>query len=74
MVAVSACSSNWPLKGNKATMFEGGVCGTGFIWGFKLLKLKYELIHVTDWLPTIVERIAGLELDRNKWKLDGYNL
>ena len=70
-------SSNWPLRGNKATMFEGGVRGTGFVWGSKLPKLNYDnhqLIHVSDWLPTIVEGIAGLELDRNKWKLDGYNV
>ena len=70
-------SSNWPLRGNKATVFEGGVRGTGFVWSSKLPKLNYDnhqLIHVTDWLPTIVEGIAGLELDRNKWKLDGYNV
>ena len=29
---------------------------------------------MTDWLPTIVEGIAGLEVDRNEWKLDGYNV
>ena len=73
----AAGSSNWPLRGNKATIFEGGVRGTGFVWGSKLPKLNYDnyqLIHVTDWLPTIVEGIAELELDRNKWKLDGYNV
>ena len=72
----AAGSSNWPLRGNKAIVFEGGVRGTGFVWGSKLPKLNYDnhqLIHVTDWLPTIVEGIAGLKLDRNKWKLDGYN-
>ena len=26
-----------------------------------------------DWLPTIVEGIAGLQLDKDKWALDGYN-
>ena len=72
----AAGSSNWPLRGNKATVFEGGVRGTGFVWGSKLPKLNYDnyqLIHVSDWLPTIVEGIAGLELDKSKWKLDGYN-
>jgi len=53
------------------------VRGVGFVWGSKLIKLNYDnhqLLHATDWLPTIVEGIAGLELDRNKWKLDGYNV
>ena len=70
-------SSNWPLRGNKDTVFEGGVRGTAFVWGSQLPKLNYDnvqLIHATDWLPTIVEGIAGLELDKNKWALDGYNV
>ena len=40
---------------------------TGFVWGFKLPKLNYDnnqLIHVSDRLLTIVEGIAGLELDK----------
>ena len=72
-----AGSSNWPLRGNKATVFEGGVHGTAFVWGSKLPKLNYDnekLIHATDWLPTIVEGIAGLELDKKRWALDGYNM
>ena len=71
-------SRNWPLRGNKGTVFEGGVHGTGFVWGSKLPKLNYDnhqLIHATDWLSTIVEGIAGLELDnKDMWKLDGYNV
>ena len=70
-------SVNWPLRAGKNTIFEGGVRGTAFVWGSKLPKLNYDnvqLIHATDWLPTIVEGIAGLELDKNRWKLDGYNV
>ena len=73
----AAGGNNWPLRGNKDTVFEGGVRGTAFVWGTSLPKLNYDnskLMHVTDWLPTIVEGIAGLELDKNKWKLDGYNM
>ena len=47
------------------------------LYGAPLPKLNYDnhqLIHVTDWLPTIVEGFAGLELDKDKWKLDGYNV
>ena len=70
-------SSNLPLRAGKDTVFEGGVRGTAFVWNPKLPKLNYDnnhLIHVTDWLPTMVEGIAGLELDKDKWKLDGYNV
>ena len=70
-------SSNWPLRGNKNTVFEGGVRGTAYVWDSDLPKLNYDnnhLIHVTDWLPTIVEGIAGLELDKERWALDGFNV
>jgi len=32
-------SSNWPLRGGKHSVFEGGVHGVGFVWGSKLPKL-----------------------------------
>ena len=70
-------SNNLLLRGNKSIVFEGGVHGTAFVWGSKLLKLNYDsnqLIHVTDWLLTIVDGIAGLELDKDKWKLHVYNI
>ena len=69
-------SSNWPLRGGKNTVFEGGVHGAAYVWGDKLPSYdNKQLIHVTDWLPTIVEGIAGLELDiKVKQTLDGYNV
>ena len=44
------------------------------MWGVNLLKLNYKLSYVTDWLSTIVEGIAGLQLDKNKWALDVHNV
>ena len=69
-------SSNWPLRGGKNTVFEGGVHGAAYVWGANLPSYDNEqLIHVTDWLPTIVEGIAGLHLDvTTKSRLDGYNV
>jgi hypothetical protein len=58
-------ASNYPLRMGKATNFEGGVRGIGWVAGGANSGLKttggYEntaMIHVTDWLPTLCE-VAG---------------
>ena len=51
-------TSNWPLRGGKHTLWEGGVRGTALIHSRSLLPLTKpvnfsSLMHVSDWLPTI---------------------
>ena len=56
--------NNFPLRGNKATMWEGGVQGVGWVsGGFKPVlraAVSTAMIHVSDWHPTIVHGIAKL--------------
>ena len=61
---------NTPLRGNKATTFEGGVRSIAFVSGAGLAAavrgtVTHALIHVTDWLPTLVGGVAGISLASN---------
>ena len=57
-------SQNWPLRGGKGAYFQGGVRGTAWVHGAMLHPsvvgtTSFELMHVTDILPTIVEAAGG---------------
>lgn len=55
--------SNWPLKGGKYTLWEGGVRGTAFIWSRLLPQQRQQsynqLMHITDILPTLYSASGG---------------
>lgn len=55
-------ASNWPLRGVKAAMWEGGVRGAGLLWSPKILnpgRVSQQMLHITDWLPTLVSAAGG---------------
>ena len=61
--------TNWPLRGSKWTIWEGGVKVPAFVRGPGIApgSTTSELFHITDWVPTLA-RLAGVE---TKMELDG---
>lgn len=70
-------ANNFPLRGHKATTWEGGVLGNAFVRGASNFKvpagtITRQLMHSTDWLPTIAA-IAGASTE-GTLPLDGHNI
>lgn len=65
--------SNYPLRGNKGSLWEGGVRCIGLVWSPLINnshQVSNELMHVTDWLPTLLSA-AGGNLSELAINLDG---
>ncbi|XP_020614372.1 AP2/ERF domain-containing protein PFD0985w-like [Orbicella faveolata] len=67
---------NYPFKGGKDTFWEGGVRGVGFVHSNLIRKkgrVSYDLIDVTDWLPTFYH-LAGGDVSKIQERIDGMNV
>ncbi|XP_072036038.1 arylsulfatase B-like isoform X2 [Amphiura filiformis] len=74
---VTEGGNNWPLRGWKHSLWEGGMHGVGFVTGGAFPDARrgttYNgLIHVSDWFPTIVSGLVGSSV--NGTKLDGHDV
>nr|CAH7753973.1 unnamed protein product [Callosobruchus chinensis] len=70
-------ASNWPLRGVKNTLWEGGVRGAGLVWS-PLLQRRSRLhigqMHIVDWLPTLLEAATGKSTSSENTNLDGISM
>jgi len=68
---------NWPLRGTKHTIWEGGARGAGFVYG-NLLERRgvrsAELLHVTDWYPTLINLAGGSFDPKHPKPVDGFDV
>ncbi|XP_070560415.1 arylsulfatase J-like [Ptychodera flava] len=70
-------ASNWPLRGSKHTLWEGGIRGNAFLHSplFRLADppmIIKEMIHVSDLMPTLYH-IAGGDVSDLPDNLDSFN-
>ncbi|KAK7601300.1 hypothetical protein V9T40_008741 [Parthenolecanium corni] len=68
-------ASNWPLRGTKNTLWEGGVRGAACIWSRNLpaSKINNDIMHLQDWLPTILAAVNYTSSTKNL-SFDGHNM
>lgn len=60
--AINFAGNNYPLRGGKATLFEGGTRATAFMSGTGIQKSNYVytgMIHAVDWMPTVLNAAGG---------------
>ncbi|KAL3272016.1 hypothetical protein HHI36_022482 [Cryptolaemus montrouzieri] len=54
--------SNYPLRGGKFSLHEGGIRNTAALYSPLLKQKGYvyeEILHITDWLPTLYSLAGG---------------
>lgn len=87
--AISHGASNYPLRGTKGTLFEGGTRAPTFLLGPHHLlpsqqSVSNVLVHISDWMPTLL-KMAGYKgspsqdlnldgLDQSEALLTGQNV
>lgn len=71
----NSAGSNYPLRGAKNTLWEGGVRAVGFIHSPLIKKrgrVSTALLHASDWLPTVYH-LAGGDV-KGLGSIDGFNV
>ncbi len=77
MFTVENLGSNYPLRGTKGTLWEGGVRVPGFAWSPLFAnsgRVSNSLIHLTDVTPTFLEAADSVYYEKIKGQLDGISI
>merc|ERR1712166_172572 len=71
-----AAMSNYPLRGGKGSLWEGGIRAAGFLWGKGIPAgvNNTKLFHAADWLPTLVALAGGKLTEKHARSLDGHDI
>ncbi|XP_071099626.1 arylsulfatase J-like [Haliotis cracherodii] len=68
-----AGGNNWPLRGGKTTLWEGGMRVPTLVYSKTLLKRRIQwhngLFHAVDWYPTLLHIAGG----KSSKTMDGVN-
>ncbi|ESO91396.1 hypothetical protein LOTGIDRAFT_182669 [Lottia gigantea] len=67
-----AYANNWPLRGGKHTLWEGGTRVTAFMRGYGIQNAGTHyngMIHAVDWMPTLIGIAGGQQVPG----IDGIN-
>ncbi|XP_030767235.1 arylsulfatase I [Sitophilus oryzae] len=70
-------ASNYPLKGVKNTLWEGGVRGAGLVWSPLIKKpsrVSTQFMHIVDWLPTLLGAASENSFSEELENLDGISI
>lgn len=72
-----AGGNNWPLRGNKANLFEGGNRGAAFVHGAMLKNqrtVNNALIYAADWFPTILHAAEDKKVPKDIDGIDHWDM
>ena len=67
--------SNYPLRGTKATLWEGGTRSAAFVYSSMLTNNRtknHEMFHIVDWIPTLLSAVKDKLNEEDQSKVEEF--